>query len=215
MSIPSEEEIGPGNEIIYMTVSPDETRIGVALGFIVIKDEKEITYIAIYKKNPKNGDKFELENLREFHHQDACISFYFSMKNNRDLLFFTKQEVFAFNYMDASKDTRIVYELENTLDDYPRFGVFNADQTKFIVTSSMDILYVDMTKHLEIDLDDREEVSSIQNIITGDKHFYVLANKKEARLGYYLFSVSIDDPDEESDYLINWTNKLDIGNCDL
>lgn len=83
------------------------------------------------------------------------------------------------------------------------------------MTSALDILYVDMTKQIEIDLDDREDVSSIQNIITGDKHFYVLANKKEARLGYYLFSVSIDDPDEESEYLINWTNKLDISNCDL
>lgn len=198
-----------------MTVSPDESRIGVALGYIVIKDEKEITYIAVYHKNPKNNDLFELESLREFHLEDVCINFYFSLKNPQDLLFFTKTEVFAFNYKDSKKNTRIVYELENALEDYPRFGVFNIDQTKFIVTSSMDILYVDMSKKLEIDLDDREEVSRIENIITGDKYFYVLANKKESKLGYYLFSVSIDDPEEGSEYLINWSNKLDIGNCDL
>lgn len=78
MRIPSEEEIGPGNEIIYMTVSPDESRIGVALGYIVIKDEKEITYIAVYHKNPNNKDLFELESLREFHLEDVCINFYFS-----------------------------------------------------------------------------------------------------------------------------------------
>ena len=124
-------------------------------------------------------------------------------------------EVFRYNYYEERKGIKIFYTLENKLEDYPRFGVFNADQTKFIVTSSMDILYVDTTKHLEIDLDDRENISSIQNILAGDSYFYVLANKKDARLGYYLFSVSIDEPHLDSEYLISWSNKLDIGNCDM
>jgi len=64
-----------------------------------------------------------------------------------------------------------------------------------IVTSSLDILFVDIKKNLEIDLDDREEVSAIQNIISDNKHFYVLANKKEQRLGYYLFNVDLNNPD--------------------
>lgn len=25
----------------------------------------------------------------------------------------------------------------------------------------------------------------------------------------------MDDPDKQSEYLIKWTNKLDIGNCDM
>jgi hypothetical protein len=43
----------------------------------------------------------------------------------------------------------------------------------------------------------------------------VLANKKDSRLGYYLFSIEIARPREESKYYINWNNKLDIGNCDM
>jgi hypothetical protein len=125
------------------------------------------------------------------------------------------EKIFAFNYYDDAKDISTYYKLENQLDDQPKFGVFNKDQTKFIVTSSLDILFVDIKKRQEIDLDDREEVSAIQNIITDNKHFYVLANKKEQRLGYYLFNVNLDDPNVESEYLISWTNKLDIGNCDL
>jgi hypothetical protein len=27
--------------------------------------------------------------------------------------------------------------------------------------------------------------------------------------------VNLDNPDEDSEYLISWTNKLDIGNCDM
>lgn len=70
-------------------------------------------------------------------------------------------------------------------------------------------------KRREIDFDDREMISSIQNILSSDTHFFVLANKKEQRLGYYLFSIEIAHPEKDSQYYINWNNKLDIANCDI
>ena len=97
--------------------------------------------------------------------------------------------------------------------------MFNHDQTVFIVTSNRDILYVDIKKEIEIDLDDKEGISSIQNIIQDDQYFYVLANKRDMRLGFYLFKIFINDPyprpEDRAEYLINWPNKLEIGNCDL
>jgi len=42
------------------------------------------------------------------------------------------------------------------------------------------------TNKVEIDYDDKESISVIQNIITDDRYFYVLANKKDGKLGYYL-----------------------------
>ena len=93
--------------------------------------------------------------------------------------------------------------------------MFSPDQSKFIVTSSSDILYVDMQTGLEIDLDEREEISNIENILADSENFYVLANKKEGMLGYYLFNVNINKPHSKSQYYINWTNKLDIGDCDM
>jgi len=45
--------------------------------------------------------------------------------------------------------------------------------------------------------------------------FYVLANKKESQLGYFLFMVDSDHPQKDCEYLIHWKNKLDIANCDL
>ena len=82
------------------------------------------------------------------------------------------------------------------------------------MTSSQDVLYVDVKKGLEVDFDDKEEISSIQNIIADDKYFYVLANKKSHKLGYYLLQIEINNPNNV-DYLISWNNKLDIGNCDI
>jgi len=72
-----------------------------------------------------------------------------------------------------------------------------------------------MSASLEIDIDDRENISSIQNIISDDEYFYILANKKDAKLGYFLLSIEIDNPSNDSEYLIKWSNKLDIGNCDM
>lgn len=142
-----------------MTISKDEEKIGVALGKFIIKDLFEITEIAIYKKNPQG--KFELDKLRDFDIKEACIQFEFSSKNTRELIFFTKKNVFKWDYMDEAKQTEEIYRFDNALDANPKFGVFNHDQTKFIITSSEDILYVDINKQIEIDLDDREEVSSI------------------------------------------------------
>jgi len=48
-----------------------------------------------------------------------------------------------------------------------------------------------------------------------DNYFYVLANKKEKRLGYFLLRIDATNPDKEPEYYMRWHNKLDIGNCDL
>ena len=112
-----------------------------------------------------------------------------------------------------------MYKLNNELSDVPNFGVFSKNQRKFIVTSSHDILYVNLDEpeleKREIDFDEKEDIGSLQNIMANDTHFFVLANKKESKLGYYLFSIDLNNPFAESEYLINWSNKLDIGNCDL
>jgi hypothetical protein len=142
-----------------MTISHDEEKIGVALGKFVIKDLFEITEIAIYKQN--SHGKFELEKLRDFEFKDACIQFEFNNRNNRELIFFTREDVFKWDYIDESKEKETYYKFDNALDANPKFGVFNSDQTKFIITSSEDILYVDIHKQLEIDLDEREDISSI------------------------------------------------------
>jgi len=126
-----------------MAVSEDDTKIGAVLGRQLIKDEEEITEIVIYKRNDVDN-KFHLEKVRAFEFNEACITFCFNRKNSSELLFFTTSEVFSFDYLDESRERSTIYELDNKLDDQPKFGVFNDDQTKFIVTSSLDILYVDM-----------------------------------------------------------------------
>ena len=53
-----------------------------------------------------------------------------------------------------------------------------------------------------------------------DHYFYILANKKEGKLGFYLYKLDFNKPysdkgKKESDYLIRWNNKLDIADADV
>jgi len=142
-----------------MTVSPDENKIGIALGKQLIKDHVMVTEIVVYKRNRDNV--FELEKMRDFEDTDACITFQFSKTNNSNLLFFSREEVYSFNYLDESSERETVYKFENQLSDTPRFGVFSKDQRKCIVTSSQDVLFVNLDTGEEVDFDEREKISSI------------------------------------------------------
>ena len=105
--------------------------------------------------------------------------------------------------------------MDNRLKEQPLFGIFNADQSKFLVTSNEDILFVDMRKKLEIDIDEQEGIDLLQQIIAVENEFYVMANKQWGQLGYFIFSFDIEDPTKPAKYLINWTNGLEIANCDM
>lgn len=61
-----------------------------------------------------------------------------------------------------------------------------------------------------MDIDETENISDVCNILADEKYFYILANKRNEVLGYYLLMIEIDHPEKEATYLINWNNKLSI-----
>ena len=66
-----------------------------------------------------------------------------------------------------------------------------------------------------MDIDETENISDVCNILADEKYFYILANKRNEVLGYYLLMIEIDHPEKEATYLINWNNKLSIRQVDL
>ena len=49
-----------------------------------------------------------------------------------------------------------------------------------------------------------------------NQKFYVLANKREKLLGYYLIEIDQQSPNKlKPNFLINWKCKLDIGDASL
>ena len=108
-----------------------------------------------------------------------------------------------------------LYTLNNFLLDPPNFGVFNKDQSICIVTSVNDILFINLKTGYELDLDEQENIGDILNIVGDGNYFYILANKQNGILGYYLLMVEIDNPEKPAVYLINWTNGFNVRDVDL
>lgn len=223
-AVPTREE---GIEILYLAVSKDDKKIGVALGRKLIKNHQYISEIAVYNRQ-RTGDKeeFALEALKEFQYHEACMRFEFNVNNNNQLIFFQRDKVFMIDITDESVN-RVLYSFKEPLEDQPSFGAFNRAQDKFIVTSASDVRYCDLKDaSAEVDLDAELGISAIESVTVDEEHFYVLANKKHKRLGFYLFQVNQMTPKnvlgrdgkvvrQNIKSLISWNNKLDIGNCDM
>lgn len=70
----------------------------------------------------------------------------------------------------------------------------NPDQTKFVLASNIDILFVDIKKELEIDIDEQEKVGLIKSCMGDFSYIYILANRKDEKLGFYLLRLDLNDP---------------------
>jgi hypothetical protein len=114
-------------------------------------------------------------------------------------------EIFRYDYLDESKDKGEFYTFQNRLEYTPQLLSFSPDQNKCIVASNSEAIYVDINNFQEIDLDEMEELESIQNCTCDGKYFYLMANKKERKLGYYILRLDLDKPGD-IDYLVQWNN---------
>ena len=164
------------------------------IGKRLIKEQYDISEIVVYKQS-KTGE-FVPDRQLEFEFDEfTCVQFFFNKKNSNELLFFTATEIFKFNFNKDQDQEETVYTMQNFLLDPPSFGIFNDDQSICIVTSRKDILFINIETKLEVDIDEKENISDILNIVGDDKYFYVLANKKNQFLGYYLLMVDIANPE--------------------
>jgi hypothetical protein len=85
-----------------------------------------------------------------------------------------------------------------------------------VIASAEDGIYLDLSKQQEVDLDEKFKIGSIKEIIhdEDDGVFYILANKYEEKLGFFLIKMNADNPDEHR-FLTKYKNKLDIGDCSI
>ena len=63
-----------------------------------------------------------------------------------------------------------------------------------IIGSFLDVLYLDIEEEHELDIDSQYGVADIKSIINHKRKFYILANKKNRLLGYYLIEIDECDP---------------------
>lgn len=119
------------------------------------------------------------------------------------------------NYDDATIDT--LYEFENPLLRQPEFFQMNHKQDVMVISSQEDGIYKDMRNGTEIDLDEKFNIGIIKEIIHDDEDecFYLVANKYDEKLGFFIVRMSDSDPIGDFKFLTKYKNKLDIGDCKL
>lgn len=102
------------------------------------------------------------------------------------------------------------------LNRQPEFFQMNEQQNLMIISSAEDGVYIDMQRKQEIDLDDKFNIGSIKEIIHDqeDSVFYILANKYDEKLGFFLIKMSDSDTDNRT-FLTKYKNKLDIGDASV
>ena len=85
-----------------------------------------------------------------------------------------------------------------------------------IVASMDDGIYIHKTKKEEVDIDEQYKIANIKEIIfdTDDDVFYILANKYQEKLGFFVLKMRENDP-YRCNFLIRWKNKLDIGDTNI
>lgn len=82
----------------------------------------------------------------------------------------------------------------------------------------MDLRNKDKCK--EIDLDELYEIGCMKEIIYDheDAVFYILANKYQEKLGFFILRINETDPEDPVKghvFLTKWKNKLDIGDANI
>jgi hypothetical protein len=131
------------------------------------------------------------------------------------LIFVKQDRVIKLNYDDATIDT--IYEFENPLLRQPEFFQMNHKQDVMVISSQEDGIYKDMRNGTEIDLDEKFNIGIIKEIIHDDEDecFYLVANKYDEKLGFFIVRMSDSDPIGDFKFLTKYKNKLDIGDCKL
>ena len=86
-----------------------------------------------------------------------------------------------------------------------------------VIASNDDGIYKDIKKGIEIDLDDKFNIGIIKEIIHDEEDhvFYILANKYDEKLGFFIIRMDEFNPESNFKFLTKYKNKLDIGDCDI
>jgi hypothetical protein len=83
---------------------------------------------------------------------------------------------------------------------------------------------INIEKNISIDVDDLFGVDDFKALLYDEGFFYLIANKRNSKLGFYLLKICEKEPFTDNSYkygckerffLISWENKLDIGDVNI
>lgn len=107
-------------------------------------------------------------------------------------------------YNFVRQEVRTYFDFESNLNCQPEFVVFNEDQRIVMIASFYDVIWLNLNTQKEIDIDNDYNIGDIRSIINIDNIFYILANKSNKHIGYFLIEFDeINPAQKEPKYIIN------------
>ena len=134
--------------------------------------------------------------------------------NVNELFVTTEGKIMRYNYFSNTLSTH--YKFKSELNAQPIYVKFSKDQKYCLLSSFYDVIYVNLDKEYEIDIDEKYQIGDIRSLIYSNNKFYLLANKCSKVLGYYLLEIEEEEDDEKKgSWLIFWQAKLDIADTQM
>jgi len=127
----------------------------------------------------------------KYRNVSKCFSFNIK-RQDREILLFTKYCVFLYDYISESGTECLTFN--NLLNAQPDYMTFNESQEIGIIATEMDILWLNLMTADEVDIDEIYEISCVKAITLFNEKFYILSNKYQKKLGYFLLEIDIDKP---------------------
>jgi hypothetical protein len=92
----------------------------------------------------------------------------------------------------------------------------NFNQQVYMISSPEDGFHIDLKSKKETNISKHYEIDAIKEVIYDpeESNYYILSNKFEEKLGFFVIRISEKDPTKSS-FLIKWKNKLDIGDPNI
>lgn len=189
-------------------------------------NEQKTNQLFIFKKERgQNGeiDKYVQCNrviLKEIpFFKQVCMRFHFKPAKNgiTDTIIFAKIDcIFEMNFKSDVLTT--IFQFTHPLKRQPLYFVPNFDQSIYMIASPEDGFHINLGKasQKETNISKDYEIDAIKEVIyDGEENkYYILSNKFEEKLGFFILKISEKDT-KESQFLIKWKNKLDIGDPNI
>ena len=181
-------------EILNIKISPNEKYLAVLGGKQLIKEIEEVHSLHIFELTQEGNDftlLFERNLPEEF--RSFAVQFQFKTDEQNDSVIFTNLgKIMKYNFRNDKLET--LFDFENDLQRQPDFIVFDDSQQVAIIASTDDVLWVDIQNEVEVDIDDMYSLGAIKSILHVGNKFYVLANKFDRKLGYFLLELDEKKP---------------------
>ena len=111
----------------------------------------------------------------------------FFNENINEILFTNAKEIIRYNYMTLEIQTH--FKFNQLMNCTPEFVVYSENQKQVMIASFYDIIWIDLETGREIDIDETFGIGNIRSIKFNGESFYILANKSDRKLGYYLIQI--------------------------